>query len=728
MASKRIAGITIELNGDTTGLNKALKGVDTQLKTTKTSLKDVEKLLKLDPDNVELLEQKQKLLNDAIKATTERLDVLKDALTNDLPPDQYDALQREIIATQQELETYQGQLEETNGSQGDLADGAGEAAGEVGYLADETSDAAEETEEANSGWSTAKQVLADLVTKGIDLAVQGLKDLGQAMKDAVTESAGFADEILTLSVQSGLSTDTLQEFAYAAELIDVDLDTVVGSMTKMERQMVSARDGTASAQEAFDKLGVSYTDGQGNLRDVEEVFYDVIEALGKVQNETELDAAAMDIFGKSAKDLKPLIKIGKDGLNEFKQEAHDMGAVLDTEALEALGDVDDGMQRLDQSSQVLQRQLAVALAPAVTTLLEELVKLTQDEKWQTVFAEVGETIENLLPVISSVSDILGPIFDALSPILGVVSTLMETLAPLISTLLQPISEILLVLIDPISQLITALLPGLSAMVEALVPILTPIGEILQVIIDLLMPLIDSVMPLITESMTGLGEVIGSTLTPALEGFAQLISGDITGAFETWGDGINDMWSVAEKYAAKVKPLFKDMFSALGGYFSDWGSKLKTGFSEALDGAKSLISKGLEAIKSLLSGDISLPHIALPHFSVSGRFSLNPPSIPKFSVDWYAKAMKEGVILDNPTIFGAMNGKFLGGGEAGAEAVVGVNSLMGMIQQAVNSSGTTNLGGVTIVVNAAEGQSVNAIADAVAKRINAQYLRKVAVQQ
>lgn len=728
MASKRIAGITIELNGDVQGLNKALKGVDTQLRTTKTNLKDVEKLLELDPGNVELLEQKQKLLNDAVKVTTERLDTLKDALTNDLPPDQYDALQREIIATQQELEAYQGQLEEANGSQGDLADGAGEAAGEVGNLASETSDAAEETEEANSGWSTAKQVLADLVTKGIDLAVQGLKDLGQAFKTAVTESAGFADEILTLSIQSGLSTDTLQEFAYAAELIDVDLDTVVGSMTKLEKQMVSARDGSSSAQEAFDKLGVSYQDSEGNLRNVEDVFYDMIEALGEVQNETELDAAAMDIFGKSAKDLKPLIKIGKDGLNEFKQEAHDMGAVLDTEALEALGDVDDGMQRLDQSSQVLQRQLAVALAPAVTTLLEELVKLTQDEKWQTVFAEVGETIENLLPVISSVSDILGPIFDALSPILDVVSTLMETLAPLIATLLQPISEILLVLIDPISQLITALLPGLSAMVEALVPILTPIGEILQVIIDLLMPLIDSVMPLVTESMTGLGEVIGSTLTPALEGFAQLISGDITGAFETWGDGINDMWSVAEKYATKVKPLFKDMFTALGGYFSDWGSKIKTGFSEALDGAKSLISKGLEAIKSLLSGDISLPHIALPHFSVSGSFSLNPPSVPRFSIDWYAKAMKEGMILDNPTIFGAMNGKFLGGGESGAEAVVGVNSLMGMIQQAVNSSGTTNLGGVTIVVNAAEGQSVNAIADAVAKRINAQYLRKVAVQQ
>ena len=79
MGTKRIKGITIELNGDATGLDKALKGLDKQLNQTESSLKDVNRLLKLDPGNTELLRQKQELLQGAIKDTKERLDALKAA-------------------------------------------------------------------------------------------------------------------------------------------------------------------------------------------------------------------------------------------------------------------------------------------------------------------------------------------------------------------------------------------------------------------------------------------------------------------------------------------------------------------------------------------------------------------------------------------------------------------------------------------------------------------------
>ena len=109
MAS-RIKGITVEIGGDTTGLDKALKNVNATIRTTQSSLKDVNKLLKLDPANTELLAQKQKLLKDAIGSTKEKLDALKTAqeqakqqLENgDLGQDKYDALQREIIETEQE--------------------------------------------------------------------------------------------------------------------------------------------------------------------------------------------------------------------------------------------------------------------------------------------------------------------------------------------------------------------------------------------------------------------------------------------------------------------------------------------------------------------------------------------------------------------------------------------------------------------------------------------------
>jgi hypothetical protein len=515
-----------------------------------------------------------------------------------------------------------------------------------------------------------------------------------------------------------------------AELIDTDLDTVVSSFGKLKKSMISAKDGTGSAAEAFEKLGIQLRDETtGELRDAETIFYEVIDALGGVGDELELEELAMDIFGKSAKDLKPMIKIGSDGIHEFAQEAHDMGAVVDEEGLEALNNMQDGFDRLDQSSQVLQRQLAIALAPAITTLTEELIKLTQDPQWQEIFSQMGETLENILPVISSISSLLSPLFEALSPILDIVTSLLETLAPVISTLLQPIADIIGILLDPISELVDALLPALVAIVDAIGTVLGPVGDLLSTTIDLIMPLIDLILPLLTESISGLAEELEIGLGSAIEGFNQLMQGDFTGAVETWGEGIKDMWSLVSKFVDKLGPLWESMKTTAVSYITEWSGKLVSGFTDAFDSAKELVKNGLDAIKNFFDNiDLSLPHIALPHFSITGSFSLNPLSVPSLSVSWYAKAMKNGMILDNPTIFGMQDGKLLGGGEAGAEVVAGLGSLMGMIQNAVNTANqTTNFGGVNIVINARD-QSPREIAKEVDSILTEKYMRKVAIQR
>ena len=120
--ANRIKGITVEINGDTTKLSKALEGVNKNIQNTQTQLKDVEKLLKLDPSNTELLSQKQKLLADAVSSTKEKLQTLKTAaeqantaLANgDISQEQYDALQREIIETEQKLRNLQTEADKTN--------------------------------------------------------------------------------------------------------------------------------------------------------------------------------------------------------------------------------------------------------------------------------------------------------------------------------------------------------------------------------------------------------------------------------------------------------------------------------------------------------------------------------------------------------------------------------------------------------------------------------------
>ena len=120
--ANRIKGITVEIGGDTTGLDKALKGVNSTIKTTQSSLKDVNKLLKLDPANTNLVTQKQKLLKDAVNATKEKLEALKTAQEQarqqleegNLGQDKYDALQREIIETEEELRRLQQEAETTS--------------------------------------------------------------------------------------------------------------------------------------------------------------------------------------------------------------------------------------------------------------------------------------------------------------------------------------------------------------------------------------------------------------------------------------------------------------------------------------------------------------------------------------------------------------------------------------------------------------------------------------
>ena len=152
-------------------------------------------------------------------------------------------------------------------------------------------------------------------------------------------------------------------------------------------------------------------------------------------------------------------------------------------------------------------------------------------------------------------------------------------------------------------------------------------------------------------------------------------------------------SISEKMAT-AKSDVNSKIESIKGYFTGINagtmaqkfSDIKDKIKEKMDSAKKTVSDAIENIKSKFNFSWSLPKLKLPHISISGSFSLVPPSTPKFSISWYKTAMENGQILTNPAIFGMMNGKFLGAGDAGAEAVVGVSSLRGMIKDAVAEAG------------------------------------------
>ena len=249
-----------------------------------------------------------------------------------------------------------------------------------------------------------------LVTIGTFAALAAaVAEAEKALISLTIESAAYADEILTQSVVTGLSTEALQEYQYAAELVDVSLDTLTSSQSKMIRSMDAARRGSKEQAEAFDKLRIGVQNADGTLRDAQDVFGDVIDALGAINNETERDAIAMTIFGRSARDLNPLIKAGSDGLRELTQEAHNVGYVMGEETLDALGAVDDQLQRMNRSGEALKNQIAVGMAPAVENLMKKGTDLFVRLQEAAEGSGILEVFGALLDVVSA----LEPLFDVL---------------------------------------------------------------------------------------------------------------------------------------------------------------------------------------------------------------------------------------------------------------------------------------------------------------------------
>lgn len=277
---------------------------------------------------------------------------------------------------------------------------------------DEMGDSMEEAEGDTKRWADVLKgsLLADALKTGLRVLKESLQAVGQAMKDAVIEGAAYGDEINTLAATTNLSAKTLQEFKYMEDLLDVSLDTVTGSLTKLTRNMNTARDGTGDAADAFSKLHVKVEDGNRNLRRAEDVFNDVIDALAKVENETERDAIAMTVFGKSAKDLNPLIKAGSDEMNRLKQEAHDSGYVLSNSSIQALNKTQDAMDRLKKKTEAVKNQFAVGLAPGVQKAASAMEKAFDNPRAQRGLKLAAEGLGKILEKVAELTGDTIPAF------------------------------------------------------------------------------------------------------------------------------------------------------------------------------------------------------------------------------------------------------------------------------------------------------------------------------
>lgn len=397
----RIAGITIEIGGDTTNLQKSLKNVDKQLKTTQGNLKDIDKLLKLDPANIDLLKQKQKNLSTAISETKERLDALKQAQEGvEKGSDDWDAIQREIIETENNLKTLQQQYK-------DFGTVASQEIKAVGKSISSAGSKVTAFGKKLAGFSGAASAIGT-----------GLLKLGY-------DAAVGADDLNTLSKQTGFTTEELQRMQYAADLVDVSVDDITGALRKFKTK-VDPTNKTLAA------LGVSTTNADGSMRDVTDVFYDALAALSAVGNETEKDQLAMELFGKGADSLAGIIDDGGAAMRELGDEAAGLGLILDQDTLNSLNATNDTIDTMKAQISGIMTVIGTQVVPVVAPLLEKAGELIANvaQKLSEMNPETMETILAVLGIAAALAPVIilgGQLISGLGAIVTAIGTVVGVL-------------------------------------------------------------------------------------------------------------------------------------------------------------------------------------------------------------------------------------------------------------------------------------------------------------
>jgi hypothetical protein len=339
-------------------------------------------------------------------------------------------MQIRVNKATEELGNMTVEAADTQTSLDEMKTSEADAATSAEDLGSKVQDAGNKTDDAKGKVMSFSDVLGGLKTValaavgalvGIGVAAAGLV---LALGGLVLNSATAADELVVLSQKSGIGVERLQELAYVGDQVGTSQETIVGSMTKLTRNM-----GTASKQvedynaklaeaeaagtdladvtmgdaaAAFQELGISVTDANGNLRDSEDVFNEAITALGDIENATERDTLSMALFGKSAQELNPLIEAGADQIAALSQEANDMGAVMGEDSVNALAGMADTVDSVKASFGGLLGNLAVMVLPgfqgfasAVQQMMLNLVAYLQTPEFQQFAADIGAAFASL---------------------------------------------------------------------------------------------------------------------------------------------------------------------------------------------------------------------------------------------------------------------------------------------------------------------------------------------
>ena len=358
-----------------------------------------------------------------------------------------------------------------------------------------------------------------------------------------------------------------------------------------------------------------------------------------------------------------------------------------------------------------------AIKSIVSTAIDA-VKTTLETTWNAIWSVLSPIIETIKTGITTAWE---AIKIGVSTAVDAVKTTLETtwnaiwsaLSPIIETIKTGITTAWETIKTSVTTAVDAVKTTLETTWNAIWSVLSPIIETIKTGITTAWETIQTgVTNAVTTLQTTLSNVwnaIKSTISTTVDNIKTSITtawdtakSSVSSTMNSMKSTISSVWtSIKTTVSTAVdaaKNAISNGFNAAKSTVSNIFGNIKSSISNAMSNAKTAVANAISTIKSKLNFSWSLPHLKLPHVTITGEFSLDPPSVPHFSISWYKKAMEDGMILNAPTIFGMKGNQLLAGGEAGSETVVGTQSLMEMIRNAVASmaGGTTiNYGGGNI---------------------------------
>lgn len=542
------------------------------------------------------------------------------------------------------------------------------------------------------------------------------EELFSSLAATTAQGLGTSESITALKAAMSNIIKPSKEAADAAQTLGIDFSVSALQSKGWIGFLKDVREGLKNASPEYAKLMTSVEEGTKKLVDMENAGKkntDEYKALKKQvkasSKEMELLAQANDstvggfatMFGSVEGLNSVLMLTSEQGMQMYGEAMEEMQT--NTTALDkAFAEMDETsksqLEKVINDIKNLGIEIGNILLPTISSVIGKIREVIQ------AFSGLSDSQKETIVKIAAIAAAIGPLMIAFGSVCGGISKIIHftSLATgvaskvpgIVSTIGIGMKALWAVMAaHPIGVIITVVGLLIGAVVTLWHKSETfrnlwnnlweNIKEITSVVVDAVVKFCENLWAKTKENFNKIKDSasdIWSKIRTVITNAINSIKSTVTNVLNTIKNTFSKIWNAIKSNVTNIlggiKSNIKNGMNAAKGVISGVLESIKSKFSSIFESAKRIVSNAIDRIRGFFNFDWSLPKIKLPHFNISGHFSLNPPSIPHFSVDWYAK----GGILNQPTIFGRNGNTLLGGGEAGKEAVLPIHLLKDYIRE------------------------------------------------